>query len=207
MAKRRRRPHPNRPPTGGAVRTAAARPRTASARRLSLPAIALGAAAVLGVGILVAALLSSPGEATARPSPIAGVTCDELEHSDYHIHAHLAIRFDGASQSVPTDIGIRSTCLYWLHTHTGDGIIHVEAPASASFTLGQFFDVWAQPLSADRVLGRTIGPAESLWVYLNGERFEGDPRAIVLANLMTIELQVGPGAVTPEPWAWPAGYG
>ena len=42
-------------------------------------------------------------------------------------------------------------CYYWLHTHTNDGVIHVESPTQRLYTLGDFFDIWRQPLSARRV--------------------------------------------------------
>ena len=42
-------------------------------------------------------------------------------------------------------------CFYWLHTHTSDGVIHIESPTQRIYTLGQFFDEWHQPLSANQV--------------------------------------------------------
>jgi hypothetical protein len=46
------------------------------------------------------------------------------------------------------------SCFAWLHTHSADGIIHTESPVTRTFTLGEFFDVWGQPLSS-----RQVGPA------------------------------------------------
>ena len=42
-------------------------------------------------------------------------------------------------------------CIYWLHTHTSDGVIHIESPTQRVYTLGDFFDEWHQPLSANQV--------------------------------------------------------
>jgi hypothetical protein len=46
---------------------------------------------------------------------------------------------------IPPQIGIiPDKCIYWLHTHDGTGIIHIESPIKRDFTLGQFFDIWAK---------------------------------------------------------------
>ena len=44
-------------------------------------------------------------------------------------------------------------CIYWLHTHAPDGVIHIESPTQRIYTLGNFFDEWRQPLSANQVGG------------------------------------------------------
>jgi hypothetical protein len=77
--------------------------------------------------------------------------------------------------------------IYWLHTHDTTGIIHMEAPAHVSFTLGEFFDMWGQPLTAGQV-GPAHGP---LTVFVNGRRQGGDPRSIPLTAHDVIQLDVG----------------
>jgi len=54
------------------------------------------------------------------------------------------------------DVGIYD-CLYWLHTHVADGIIHIETPGERSFTLGEFFDIWNQPLVRTKLVQRREG--------------------------------------------------
>jgi hypothetical protein len=74
---------------------------------------------------------------------IDGIECDTTEYVTFHVHAHLDIFIDGHPLTVPAFIGIKgNTCLYWLHTHTPDGVIHIESPQERGFTLGQFFDIW-----------------------------------------------------------------
>src|SRR5260370_2339117 len=75
---------------------------------------------------------------------IGGIECDTTEYVTFHIHAHLDIFVDGHPLTVPAFIGIENNnrCLYWLHTHTPDGVIHIESPQERGFTLGQFFDIW-----------------------------------------------------------------
>ncbi|MEY9946887.1 hypothetical protein [Kitasatospora sp. GAS1066B] len=91
-----------------------------------------------------------------------------------------------------------SNCYYWLHTHASDGIIHIESPTQTRYTLGQFFDIWQQPLSATQV-GPAVGPVTA---YVNGEPATGNPRDIVLQPHEDIQLDVGTPATAPQPVDW-----
>jgi hypothetical protein len=51
-----------------------------------------------------------------------------MEPSVFHIHSHLIILINGHYYAVPALIGITNNCFYWLHTHDGTGIIHIESP-------------------------------------------------------------------------------
>jgi len=147
---------------------------------------------------------ATPGDS---PVPVvSGIACDVDEHTTYHAHAHLNMLFDGELQPIPADVGFGPGCLFWLHTHGPHGVIHVEAPAEAAFTLGQFFDIWGAPLSPTEVAGRAVGPGESLFVFVDGQPYPGDPRGIVLGNLVTIELQVGTQPLEPLPYTFPAEF-
>ena len=134
---------------------------------------------------------------------VDGIKCQESEKVVYHIHAHLAIFVGGKQRQVPLGIGIgppwrgqdapvgpfvtSGTCYAWLHTHTGDGIIHIESPDKRTFTLGQFFDIWGEPLSATQV-----GPAKGkVTALVNGKVVEGNPRSIPLTAHALIQLDVG----------------
>jgi hypothetical protein len=78
-------------------------------------------------------------------------------------------------------------CFAWLHTHAGDGIIHMEAPKRTTFTLGEFFDIWGEKLSTMQV-----GPAHGqVTTLVDGKVVRGDPRAIVLRAHELIQLDVG----------------
>ncbi len=224
MAKRRR-GFDRRPAT---VRPA---PAPGSARRRPIGAV-LFVGAGLVVAILIVSLGStlgrdeaSPSAAAIRsPSPppslvgtiaptpttggsapvISGIACDVDEKTTYHVHAHLNIRIDGQLDLPPAGVGITPTCLYWLHTHQGQGVIHIEAPVETTFTLGQFFDVWGRPLSSTRVLDASVGGGRSLFMFVDGQPYDGDPRAIELRNLESIELQVGTELLEPLPYTFPA---
>ncbi len=131
--------------------------------------------------------------------------CSGTEMLSYHIHAHLEIDIRGAQQVVPANTGHRSNCLFWLHTHDDTGLIHVEAPVAANYTLGQFFTIWGQPLSRDAVLGEHVAPGEEVRVFVNGQPYTGDPRSVPLAAHEQIVVQLGPPFPSPQPFSFPPG--
>jgi hypothetical protein len=122
--------------------------------------------------------------------PVDGITCDHLEHSNEHIHIHLAIYVKNQPVTIPDDIGRSSTCFYWLHTHRTDGVIHLEAPATSAYTLGLFLDIWAQSkqtlvLTSSSLLGNPLnGHQLVVWVSQNGQ-----PAQPYLGNLGDLVLQ------------------
>ena len=79
------------------------------------------------------------------------------------------------------------TGFYWLHTHDTTGVIHIESPVQRRYTLGEFFDLWGQPLSPTQV-GPERGPVTAL---VDGTRFVGDPRDIPLDAHAVVQLDVG----------------
>jgi hypothetical protein len=158
-----------------------------------------------------APLATFASEATG--GPVDGISCNPGEQVIYHIHTHLTIFVNGELRAIPGGIGMvepsaqqsasgapvfsASNCYYWLHVHVQDGVIHVESPASITYTLGQFFDIWRQPLTRKRV-----GPASgAVTVFVNGKRFSGDPRKIALKSREDIQLDVGT-VVPPEKVDW-----
>lgn len=156
--------------------------------------------------------LLAPASTSATGQTVDGIRCDATEQVVYHIHTHLAVYVDGALRPIPAGIGIvspvpqqtangafdsASRCYYWLHVHAQDGIIHVESPNRATYTLGQFFDIWRQPLSATQV-----GPARGrLTAFVDGVRYHGNPAAIPLKSHEDVQLDLGE-AVPPKKIDW-----
>jgi len=140
---------------------------------------------------------AAPGATPAGTVPtqariIDGIPCN-AENVTYHEHAHLDILDRGTQVVVPANTGIvDNTCLYWLHTHDNSGEIHMEMPRYRPVTLGNFFDVWGQPLSRTRAAQAVVKPSESMRVYVNLKRYYGDPRAITLHRHTLITIEVGP---------------
>jgi hypothetical protein len=154
-------------------------------------------------------------DSTVTGAPVDGMTCRATmdQKLAYHIHVHLDVFVNGQQERIPAGAGITSPraseqfpggvfldsgtgdCLYWLHVHADDGIIHVESPVKKTFVLGQFFDVWGQPLGPDQV-GPAHGPVVA---YENGKRFTGNPRDIPLLPQAVVQLDVGNPVVPFKP--------
>ena len=130
-----------------------------------------------------------------------------------HIHQHLDLFVDGKPVAVPGDIGIgpQSSFLSDLHTHASypPGIIHVESPTQAQFTLGQFFAVWGLPLSASCIGSLCEKGAKQLSVFVDGKPVAGDPTRIILDERQQIVIAYGTEAQLPDPvpatYDWPEG--
>jgi hypothetical protein len=128
--------------------------------------------------------------------PVGGLTCEATQPNTFHVHTHLSIFLNGEALTVPAGIGNASPsgadCLYPLHTHSRNGLLHVHAPAQASFTLGQIFQIWGQPLSSSDVAGLTGMPVR-VFIVDNGVVSEntGDWNAIELTSHRLITVVVG----------------
>ena len=142
---------------------------------------------------------------TAAGVPVAGISCDAMEGQRVHIHQHLVIFDHGKQVEIPNNVGRPESgrCLYWLHTHTPDGFLHIEAPLDRSFTLGDFFKVWAEPLSASQVFSAKAKKGELIRVFLNGAPYTKDPASIKLDAHADIVIMVGPPfSVPPKFTQW-----
>jgi len=163
------------------------------APRLSAVAVAL----LVPVLVVAGAALGDP----PTGAPIDGIRCDRVESSVFHIHQHLTIYDRGKPVVIPSDVGrpVLGNCLYWLHTHVADGIIHVESPVVRPFHLGDFFNVWGQPLSTTRI-GPLKVPKRKLRIYVDGRPYAGDPRKIELTQQADIVLEAGSPYRKPSPF-------
>jgi hypothetical protein len=178
------------------------------------PAPAPGATGSEEVPVPDAAPLA--GLATAATGqPVDQISCQTGEQTLFHIHAHLAIFVNGKARQVPAAIGVpgaqaqqtpngpfiaSGTCFYWLHTHAADGIIHIGSPVQRTYTLGEFFDEWGQPVGPAQV-----GPATGRVVALyNGQVYRGNPRDIPLPAHAQIQLDVGTPLIAPQPTTFSA---
>ena len=136
--------------------------------------------------------------------PIDGVRCEASEGAVEHVHAHLQLFDRGRRVQVPADIGmpLGTGCLYWLHTHADDGIIHIESPVARQFTLGEFFDIWGDSLSRTQASAIRAPRGKTLTITVNGKRWSGNPRAIALRDREEIVIQNGPPFGPPGSADW-----
>ena len=128
-----------------------------------------------------------------------------------HTHQHLDIFVDGEPVEVPGDLGIGEGFISDLHTHASypPGIVHVESPTQARFSLGQFFAVWGVPLSATCIGSLCEEGDKQLKAWVDGEPVTADPTRIVLEDHQQITLAYGTPAQEPRPvpssYDWPEG--
>ncbi len=139
---------------------------------------------------------------TTQTGTVDGIKCAPSEQLAYHIHAHVAVFDNGKLYQLPAGIGIPGStvqqtnqgpiaagghCIYWLHTHTTDGIIHIESPTKRIYTLGNLFDIWHQPLTHDQV-GTLHG---AITAFVNGRPWTKNPRDIPIVSHADIQLDIG----------------
>jgi hypothetical protein len=148
-----------------------------------------------------------------KGQPVDGIEGSLREMLSVHIHAHLALFFNGQQIAIPCGIGIvkpfridngfvgSGSGFDWLHTHDATGVIHIESPDTRSYTLGNFFDIWGEPLSARGVAGLD----GAVCAFVDGKAYSGDPRAIVFAAHAQITLEVGGPVVPPPVYLFPNG--
>jgi hypothetical protein len=105
-------------------------------RRISIIGIGIVIAVFVGLAITWiiapvdnAIISSSSFFSSATTAIIDGISCDTMEHLNFHIHAHLDIFINAQFYTIPSEIGIiPDKCIYWMHTHDDSGIIHIESP-------------------------------------------------------------------------------
>lgn len=98
-----------------------------------------------------------------------------------HIHPQLSILIRGASETLPTDIGINRDLwrdhsldrygvngLSPLLTRDGSGTIHVESNTVRDFSLRNFLAVWGETVDYSQVVGNPVQPGESACMFVDG---------------------------------------
>src|SRR4051812_32538364 len=162
----------------------------------------------------------APAASMATPSKsVDGIRCERNARLLFHVHTHVTVFVDGEPRTIPAGVGIwprlgpqnyrrgqfgvtAENCLTWLSTRYADGLIHVESSVRRSFVLGDFFDVWGQPLGENRV-----GPAQGkVTALVDGKLWNGDPRKIPLRSHTQIQLEVGTPLVAQQLIDFPGAF-
>jgi hypothetical protein len=106
-----------------------------------------------------------------------------------HIHQHVDLYVNGKNVAVPAYIGFLpdGSGLTSIHTHSTDGVIHVESPDNRKYSLGQVFGEWGVWLGPNRV-GDYRGKLQ--W-WVDGVKQHGNPANLVLKSHQLISLVLG----------------
>jgi hypothetical protein len=172
------------------ARLAVEQAKTAQARRARVAvagALALVAAAVVALAVSQgpdeepsAAAASSGGLQTGPPpwpaqkaglaERVEGLGFPPVGDESYHAHALLTVYRDGEQIPVPADLGYDERGAHSsLHTHTPDGVIHMEADDPYPYTLAHVMTTWGVAFGPDRLGGDTASGTKQVHVYLNGQ--------------------------------------
>jgi hypothetical protein len=157
----------------------------------------------------------------APPNPMAltrkaGLTPETHEFVFLHVHSRLFVFVNGKPVTVPAGIGIdinnpavhsgtlpdgstdyggiappcAQPCISPLHTHDDTGVLHTEAKENQFNTLGELFTEWEVRLDTNCV-GGYCKPKAPIAVYVDGDRYTGDPRNIKLEDKKAIAIVIG----------------
>jgi hypothetical protein len=206
----------------------AVRPKSGSGVPI-LPIVVGSILAALAIAMIVWIIYLGRPTAPSTTPTVAGIPCDHLEHSQVHYHAGLQIIYKGVVTDLPANTGIQTdsagnvTCYYWLHVHQASpNVIHIESPATKTYTLGQFFAVWnswsqangqgPRKLDATHVASITLGSGDKVVTYIDlgdgkgPQVYTGDPSAIVLKSHEVVTIEITPPDVNPPPsFTFPSG--
>lgn len=197
-------PAPTPAPTPTPTPTPTPNPEPAPA--LSKQPIDIGTLSTLGTATWPDGDTASGGQGQAFGNDVCVSNLSET----YHVHAHLAIIRDGNLLAIPAQIGLLAAskgCSYLTHTHDSTGVVHVEADGYRFLTLGQFFQVWGQPLTETNVAGFSGQPIR---VYVNDgatlqEVQSSDWGNIELTSHRSITIVIGAVPSEIPSYTWPQG--
>ncbi len=128
--------------------------------------------------------------------PIDGVECmKEFKNLKVVMTVELKIFDEGKFIPLPKNLGIYEECSYWIHTHDDPERFYVEAPIEKIFKLRNFFRIWGVDISKEAFMGKKVSIDKPLYVYVNGNRYNGDPGDIVLEDGLEIIISYGKNVI------------
>jgi hypothetical protein len=157
----------------------------------------------------------------------SNIPCDALEHTQVHYHVGIQVVLHGTNETtfLTPGAGIQGsetapTCFYWLHVHAASpNTIHIESPADATYTLGDFFKVWdtwstynsgpREELSSTQVGQYKLQTGDSMKIYVDlndgkgPQLWDGDPNKITLKSHEVVTIVIGPPDLQPADGRFP----
>jgi hypothetical protein len=88
-----------------------------------------------------------------------------------HIHPTITVTINGVKQTIPANIGISpdGQSFHEIHTHDATGTLHVETNSPREFRVDEFFAIWGQPFSSQRILGFDASVGNPVTMTVNGQ--------------------------------------
>jgi hypothetical protein len=163
------------------------------------------AIAIVLIAIIVAAVVF------LRPPPNNVPLPDYLSHcvtgtQVYHSHPSLTVTVNGVGVQIP--VTFDGGCNQPIHTHTTDGVLHVETDQNRDYTLGDWFLLWGHSensatraiLNSFQIFGFKTDATHHLNMTVNGARYtQTAPQDYVfLRNAVTGANNCTPGPCVPD---------
>jgi hypothetical protein len=167
------------------------------------------------IAIIVGAILFLP-----RPAPNPVQLPPYLDHCVtgtlvYHSHPDLVVTISGIVQTLPItfETGYDGGCSRVIHTHTSDGVLHVETDQDVNYTIGDWFLIWGHwagstttaTLNSTQIFNDKVGNGHTLSMTVNGSvdtnpaDFKGSNPADFQNLWIPRDAQTGQNSCTPVP--------
>ena len=178
---------------------------------MRIPALGFSLIVLLSAGAAAATVIPTPigvgprfQPGSSTPSTVHGLrvgsfTCARSRVSRNGVHLELFA--NDRVVVVPAGIGIAAPlqlrrgdvvsggCSYPARTREPTGVI--EIVRSTRLTLGDFFEIWGQPLGPHRLVGFRSDSAHAVRAYVDGRRVVGALEAVPLRRHAEIVLELG----------------
>jgi hypothetical protein len=165
-------------------------------RLVAIGSVLLVAGAVLALSLAGGSDEPSEGTSTASgaarttappwpPQPVglaerlAPFNFPPVGDESYHAHTLLSVFRNGEQVEVPANIGFEISGAHSsLHTHTPDGVIHMEADDPYPYELDQVFAAWGVAFDENRLGGDVADGENQVFIYVNGKQVD-DPSVVL----------------------------
>ncbi|SAL70262.1 hypothetical protein AWB74_04113 [Caballeronia arvi] len=194
-------------PASGATPASSPTPASETSPTNTSPTLAAATAVVDGTTIGTAQWSDGSTSSGGTGQAVNGLNC-AVAGAKYS-YAHLSIYQNGKQLALPANIGTvvptmarQTGCVYPVHTVDASGKIRMDVTSNGSYTLGQFFAVWGQPLSTTNVAGLTGNV--TAWVNTGGalQQYSGDLASLSLTQHGEVTLVIGTPPAQIATYAW-----
>lgn len=97
-----------------------------------------------------------PAQAVGLQERVGELGFPPVRDESYHAHALLSVFRNGEQIPVPADLGYDERGAHTsLHTHTPDGVIHMEADGPYPYQLAHVMTTWGVAFDSNRLGGDT----------------------------------------------------
>ena len=131
-----------------------------------------------------------PAQATSFNERVAAFGFPPVGDESYHAHVLLTVYRDGQQVQVPSDLGFDDRGRHSsLHTHTPDGVIHMEADNPYPYELAHVMTVWGVAFDRNRLGSDVTAGAKKVHVYVNGKPAPDGP--VILKDQDSVVVAYG----------------